>query len=256
MPFKKHPSLKQIPEKSKIWRYITLARFISLLQRKQLYFHNIRGFDDPFEGRYTPIDFDPEKNPNYRIAFNNAKIDLDMEKAKFINAWHISDFESEAMWELYTNKKEGIAIQSTYSRIKNSFKSSEEIIYIGKVRYLDRRNELTDLSDKDGILVNFVKDISYEFEKELRVLLYLPKSNDQTLKKDNTIDTNTRIKWDNALKNGGIYVQTDLDELIEGILISPFAEKWFTEVVESILEKYKIGKNKLLKSSFSWHPMY
>ena len=58
MPFKKHQSLENVPDNSKIWRYITLARFISLLERKQLYFHNIRGFEDRFVGWYTPVDFD------------------------------------------------------------------------------------------------------------------------------------------------------------------------------------------------------
>ncbi len=250
MPFKKHQSLENVPDNSKIWRYITLARFISLLERKQLYFHNIRGFEDRFEGRYTPVDFDPEKNPNYRIAYDNAKIDLNIERAKFINAWHLNDFESEAMWELYTNKLEGIAIQSTFLRLKNSFKHCQEIVYIGKVEYKDRRNELTDLSDKDGILVNFVKDVSYEFEKELRVLLHLP------AKITEKINNKTKAKWENAVKNGGIYANVDLEKLIGGVLISPFAEKWFTEVVEGILEKYEIGKNKIVKSSLSWNPLY
>ncbi|MCU4716445.1 hypothetical protein OCE25_29900 [Bacillus cereus] len=41
--------------------------------------------------------------------------------------------ESAAMWDLYVKSGEGIAVQTTFGRIKQSLDCREEDIYIGKV---------------------------------------------------------------------------------------------------------------------------
>ena len=53
-----------------------------------------------------------------------------------VNCWHENEHESAAMWKLYIKSVEGIAIQSTYSKLKKSF-INDEIIFIGKVKYID-----------------------------------------------------------------------------------------------------------------------
>lgn len=42
-------------------------------------------------------------------------------------------------------------------------------------------------------------------------------------------------------------MSTDLDILIENIYVSPSAEKWFKEVLESLVSKYGLSK-KVIKS--------
>lgn len=60
------------------------------------------------------------------------------------------------------------------------------------------------------------KRLSFEFEKEVRAIIF-----------DHT-------------KSGdlGIEVAVDLSELLKGVYISPYAPKWFKEIVEDILSKY------------------
>src|SRR5258705_185923 len=38
-----------------------------------------------------------------------------------IISWHMNEFESAAMWQLYANFDEGIAIRSTYKRLRDCF---------------------------------------------------------------------------------------------------------------------------------------
>ena len=52
-----------------------------------------------------------------------------------------------------------------------------------------------------------------------------------------------RIVNPKELTDKGKYVSSELDILIENIYVSPSAEKWFKEVVESLVSKYGLSKN-------------
>ncbi|GEM_PF-5423954 len=73
-------------------------------------------------------------------------------KTKFINCWHLNDFESAAMWDFYLKSNEGIAIQTTFDRFKRSLNRSKEEIYMGKVKPF------------------FTKRISFSHENDVRLL--------------------------------------------------------------------------------------
>lgn len=40
----------------------------------------------------------------------------------------------------------------------------------------------------------------------------------------------------------GVEKEVDVEKLIEGIYISPYAPKWFEDVVRDITEKYELNK--------------
>jgi hypothetical protein len=39
-----------------------------------------------------------------------------------ISSWHINEYESFAMWQIFTQNSEGLAIQSTIGRLKKALK--------------------------------------------------------------------------------------------------------------------------------------
>jgi len=100
-----------------IWRYLNLDKFISLLERKSLFFCRADRFSDPFEGSL------PKREADYRIvnqeqasifygkpfnreqAFENiiamAEMHKNLKRAVVINCWHINKHESDGMWQLY-----------------------------------------------------------------------------------------------------------------------------------------------------------
>lgn len=71
------------------------------------------------------------------------------------------------MWELYVRAGEGIAVQSTFDRLKRAFAFTDQGIYIGKVRYIDYRREKV-LPNNSTIAPVFYKRKSFEHERELR----------------------------------------------------------------------------------------
>ena len=55
-----------------------------------------------------------------------------------VSSWHINEYESFAMWQIFTQNSEGLAIQSTTGRLQKALeveKKSKQ--YIGSVKYID-----------------------------------------------------------------------------------------------------------------------
>jgi Protein of unknown function (DUF2971) len=165
-----------------------------------------------------------------------------------INPWHYNEYESAAMWSLYSHENAGIAIQSTTRRLSECFKdNNEDPIWIGKVQYLDfsvdRMNEWS-----NNLFQAFVtKRKSFEYEKEIRAVTCLPddKVSRHLLANTATEESNVfspckRTVNPKELTDKGKYVSADLLTLVEKVYVAPCAESWFEEVVESLLSKYDL----------------
>jgi hypothetical protein len=210
-----------IPQTSeKVWRYMDLAKFISLIDKEQLFFSRVDMFGDPYEGILPSV--------------SQRTTNLDRRRRSIlVNSWHLSEYESAAMWAIYSQVNSGIAIQSTYGRLDECFEKTPDPVYIGKVKYIDYSREQI---DDRNILLPFVhKRKSFAYENELRVI---------------TVTPNGRHIQDSLEGEQGKYVKVDLGKLIERIYVSPRAPPWLGELVKSILERfghesYKVRVSKL-----------
>lgn len=220
----------------KIWRYMDLAKFISLLITESLYFPCPSEFDDPFEGflprshieAYSKIlndVFGPIIELRNQLAKQfSGTIDLQQVDDKIsslslldaskkadkkfgISCWHKSEYESEAMWRLYSASGQGIAIESTIKRLKDSLGNIKGLI-IDSVRYMDFDNDPIEKGHRHYGL--FIKRKSFEHEKELRATLLLSE------------------------EGQGTFVKCNLDELITNVHISPLAPTYFKDVVVAL----------------------
>lgn len=131
--YEKHPIfVAPEDENEPIWRYIDLGKFIFLLDRKALYFTRSDKFNDMFEGSYSKFNIENRHNI-YKDADKLVelipKITKDSRKYIFINCWHMNQYESAAMWNIYSKTSESIAIQSSFKRLKDSFNSNSKKIY-------------------------------------------------------------------------------------------------------------------------------
>lgn len=249
--YKEHV-LFETPENkdAKIWRYMDFAKFLSLLERESLYFARVDKLNDPFEGSYSKYNISTRPN-----VYNIEKEQLQMisKHAKkireftFINCWHISDNESEAMWSLYLKSNEGIAIQSTFKNLTESFqKCIEHDIFIGKVKYIDYDK---DWLPEGNLFYPFLhKRLSFVHEQEIRALIM----------NFNDIPSEINIvefeRYNPKISNG-IYIPIDIEILIEKIYISPTTPEWFGDLVKSIINRYKLNKE-VIKSDLSKDPVY
>lgn len=226
--YEDHPDLKKPdnPE-TKIWHYMDFTKFVSLLDRQALFFARYDKFSDPFEGTYSKRSF--HENREFFLAF--YKHYTAWRNYVIFNCWHINDHESAAMWELYLRGNLGITIQSSVKRLMESFEIDlENTTSIGKVEYIDYESQAIPLGNAFFPFMHKRKD--YEHERELRAV---------TIKRFPSSEDNKIIVPKQFLEIGGDYIPILLDVLIERVLISPNAPRWFTELVESIKNKYGIN---------------
>lgn len=230
-----------------IWRYMDFTKFVSLLDRSALFFARADKFKDPFEGSWTKKNFERMtvalKSVDVLGADHIREFFKNLREHTFINCWHLSTEESAALWKLYLKSDEGIAIRSTFfhlnSELKRNYKKND--LYISEVKYI---NYKTYNMPEGNILAPFIhKRTSFIHEKEVRAIIQ------QLPIKDGTIDWNLKPPED------GIYINIDPNVIIDMVYVSPNAQQWFKDLVESILKKY--GLSKVVKrSSLSDDPIF
>lgn len=298
MPFKQQPPFIAInDENKKLWRYLSLSKFISLLQTKSLFLTNldqlIRG--DPFEGalpnshfvhrNWKNIDDLPQeirgKLNNYLrkedygnelLGFQNLlklrndriKNTLVSRKSYFINCWHINTIESFAMWEIYSDKNEGIAIKTSERKLQESLRNEKKDIQGGKVSYGDFEDHNFKIDEMSGFSPILNKRSSYSYENEYR-LIYWDTSVTHNYAKNGVLKSrNQYFKVDSANASAGksyedieatevckgIQIQCDIEHLLEDVYVSPLAQDWFKDLVQDLIYKYglnlEVKRSKLL----------
>jgi hypothetical protein len=266
-----HPAFRLPPDiDGKIWQYMELAEFVSMLNRKALFFVKANKLRDPYEGIVPQFNHvmrsmadrerqgqEQEQNlqnqykineVNQRIAKTMAEQFQRYRQLVLINPWHYNEYESAAMWNLYSHENAGIAIQSTTRRLSQCFNgNNEDIIWIGKVQYLDFSKEW--MNEWNNLFEAFVtKRKSFEYENEIRAVTCIPDdnlshellANASSTEGSNIFSSRERTVNPTELTDKGKYVRADLEILVEKVYVAPYAESWFEEVVQSLLSKYDL----------------
>ena len=101
-------------------RYMDFLKFVDLLQQRALWFTRLDQFPDPYEGLLTTPTAEffaaARSRTGYRGGVNYEKF----RKLRCVNCRHMNDYESAAMWDLYS-KAGGVAIRSRFCRLAESF---------------------------------------------------------------------------------------------------------------------------------------
>ncbi len=252
----KFNALKKPVLETKIWRYMDFTKLVSVLSKSALYFTREDLLDDAFEGsipkafrpqitseiktlcrEFNPKDYKKElkeiRNAHKSIHQVHSAMIRAERKLTFINSWHMNEIESVAMWRLYLKSAEGVAFQSTFKKLSESFIEKEKVNF-GMINYVDDFSD--DFNVKDEFLYHLefpfmFKRKCFEYEKELRAFIL-------------TEPVTEKAKKQYLKKQGirgmpeGLDEQVDLKMLVERIYVSPTAGKWFVELVKSVVKKY------------------
>lgn len=268
MPYIANPALSP---STKIYRYMDLAKFLSLIHQKYLYFAKASSYEDSLEGMPTELDRymsgdmpelldlslnsiwptstprTHEENLQKDIATSAA---LDLVQNRTVNTilgavrasdypddislfeavsnwvdvscWHTdaSDSESMAMWKIYGAGSAAVCVESTLQDVVSSMEIPEDRqVYAGKITYLDYKNDY--VGDEDFLRVFFQKSKFYDYEKELRIVIY-PAGN-------------TDPKTVRSAK--GTKVDVDPKKIIKSVLVSPASSLWFHDLIEKVLKE-------------------
>ena len=216
--YQDHPLLEPPPEGAVLWRYMDFTKFVSLLETSALFFCRPDQLGDPFEGSIssaTPPLLAGEPQVGSPIKQGNLDFRWFTRLAR-VSCWHMGESESEAMWRLYTRERDGVAIKTIFGRFKEAL-VGEEGVSVSRVWYRDYRTDRIPFGN--ALLPLFHKRLTFQHEQEVRAVYLGVPSDDAT----------------------GGYFKVDLLELVEEIVVAPFAEDWFVDLVRSLAERHGIG---------------
>jgi hypothetical protein len=211
-----NPNIK-LPENpgTVVWKYLDLSKFLDLLISQKLFMSRSDKFEDQYEGTFSEPTFEEMK----KLSADNPEF-LDYYKTHrekvVVSSWHINEYESFAMWQIFTQNSEGLAIQSTLGRLQKAL--APETVFeqqIGQVNYIDYKKEYIPFDD---IFFPFLfKRKSFQYEREIRIISDLSKNN--------------------ITINEGLKINVDIRQLIEKIYIHPKSENWYKNLVIQLMKQ-------------------
>ncbi|MGY5800585.1 DUF2971 domain-containing protein [Rhizobium sp. LEGMi12c] len=265
MPIEDHPNVPPTPgDEQIIWRFMTLEKLLSLLVTSSIYLTQVEKLrmDDPFESQFTQAHVNlfnlVQTNPSFAELFFREQTQGRGEAAAdylrnltaihtpatlqeaaersarfcYANCWHINDHESAALWRLYSSNDAGVAIRTTIGRLKNALLTTDRILYLGEVQYIDFNKEIIALDN--AINPIFRKRMSFAHERELRL---------------------ATMEFNVTKQTAGISVPCGLEILIGELVVSPLAADWFVDTVRQVVGKF-VSAPMVRKSSLFTGPSY
>jgi hypothetical protein len=228
--FEYHQSFPQPSDPSVLaWRYMDLAKLMSMVLKRELYLRRLDLLPDRYEGLY------PRRvrralaehyathglTENEAIEIANHRVDFSKETRQmmYVNCWHLGDYESEAMWRIYCGDDSGLAIVLSYENLRTLI--STDSAWIGEVQYLDYESDL--LSPGNAFKVALHKRIEFSHEKEARIVSF----GNVAFATPADRPTAISIPWQ--------------VEAIQKIVVSPYAARWYLEMVRDVVERLAPG---------------
>jgi hypothetical protein len=242
-----------------LWRYLDLAKYISLLHSSALHFCRADNFlNDPFEGAtgYKAMrHFWEQKERDFITAamkqgsvqagkpIDDSEITREADRfvtgqrdnrtlyeprRTFITCWHSNADESDAMWQIYSRRNQYmVALKTTVERLDNALGECSDN-EIGEVNYVDYQSFYPVLGQQF-----WYKRKSFAHEREVRAIIKL---------------------WD-GIDADGILEPVQLDVLVEQVILGPESPDWFEGIVRSITEKYT-QKFSIQRSNMDAEPFF
>lgn len=226
----------------KIWRYMDLARFVSLLHESALWFSRLDKLPDPLEGTWPhsnaqrlsdAIHHAPDPLATRRMLLGDQR----RRRAEVaVNCWHMNDHESAAMWSAYVRTGQGVCIQSTYAKLCGALGDARAPIFVGEIEYLDYA-KCGAVDEGNLFSLTMKKDIAYSFEQELRATIWstlLPVAG-KTIDEQLSDIKKVRRRW-----RHGDYIGVDLSELFDSVRLAPHTPSWLVRGVVGLLKDRRI----------------
>lgn len=246
MPFENNSEIEiagLAPKDDEIaWRYMDLVSLVSLLETKSLFFRLPGFFEDPWEGCFqqhrTPLDAQKTYSglKGFAELFGGGLFEDLVRYGVGVNCWHLNTVESEAMWKLYAKDGFGVSVHLSVGDLKECFRDVRAPVILSRVAYID---DYADASDETPNVPPFVlKRGSFRHENEMRAIV-----NPDELGNAGDIDLSTA-----SSKHKGVLVEIVPEILLKRVVVSPFAEPWYVELVSLLLKRCGVTTSEVRKS--------
>ena len=219
-----------LDDKAILWRYMDIAKFISMLEQEAIWLARADTFGDKHEGRFPNEmrDYTIKVYEGFEDKTNSPVKDAEdfqdyLVKNTFISCWHHNLEENMVMWEIYGKDKNAIAIQTTVEGIRDNIDSSSLSGHALIFKDVIYKNA----DEISGVLLYedcfFRKRRHFSFEREVRI----------------SLDT---YSHENPTKNNpyGYKLPVFLSGMIDKVLVHPDSSGWFLDAVNSVTSKYEL----------------
>ena len=122
---------EDLKEKQILWRYMELAKFVSMLEQNALWLARADTFKDRHEGRFPDEmrKFIEKAYEKFDDSDPSPVKDVDdfqdyLVKNTFVSCWHKNFDENMVMWEIYGRDNNAVAIQTYVGNIENNINAS------------------------------------------------------------------------------------------------------------------------------------
>jgi hypothetical protein len=235
-----HPAFPQPTNSAAaIWRYLTLNKFQWLANEARLFMPTAAHLGDPLEGTQPTgdshwwqslIDRASSEQERRTIEHNRQLISrfaAAFRTRYYVSCWHLNETVNPAMWRLYADSPESIAVRTTVAKLREALPA---YVDIGLVRYIDYAvDRLPTLNILEYITH---KNTAFEHERELRAVAMHPVV-------EGLDQQHFRQHYIEADNNPALRVfapPVDVAALVDLVLVHPEAPDLFLESVRSLCE--------------------
>lgn len=227
------------------------------------FYRSMFNFRDPISRRkIIPVEFGRTKitgDRNLDLRNIRKEFQKDYEFLKqglFVNCWCIGDHELYTMWKSYTENAAGIAIRSTFYKLKETLDNSD-VIVAGKIKYLNFDAISSNIPKPVPIFFKggtvavlkdmlFTKTKYYETERELRLIYSDADFFNQFQLPDIDLTKNNKDLFKLS--------KIKLDDFIDNVILHPGATGEFYEKVRTISLSCDIPIAKIVFSALDTKP--
>lgn len=257
-----HDAFRQ-PESDEIevWRYLTLPKFLNLVTARALPLARADTLGDALEGS-VPKGYGKKVLGKFVEGAKQIQQELvekgelphelgvgDLEhqlapqikvrRLAYIRGSHISCWrwgeESEAMWRLYCGPEAGVAIVTTYKKLRESL-TPDPATRPGLVNYIDfEKDSLPSLNFMHPLMH---KRAAFAHEQEMRIVRFREAEVEMLM-----------VPEPKVLPPAIRFVQPwNPETVLERVVVSPYASDWYFDTIEKIL----FSINPPLASRLTW----
>ena len=202
----------------RLFRYMPLAQFISIIENQKLYLRKVKLWDDPWE---APDDQLPLDRGDGNLVFTESLITSSM-----IGQCWTYEKDSDAMWRIYSPDRQGVMIETTannFSLIQDLRHASlAKVIYYNKGNYREKRYEVSQNRSYIHAGDLALKREAFKHENEVRLLVCLQAYHE------------LENPWDISAMGFDI----DINQFILSVTFDPRADDWFVDT----MKKYCMSK--------------
>jgi hypothetical protein len=206
---------------------MSFSRFVWLLQKKRLWLARADTLGDPWEislagdqlahviSRHPPTTLPLPKVMPEPAMQRSERIIRTWRRRTFISCWSASEHESHALWRIYCPPAEGVAIQTTFAKLKDS---------VGDVPLLPVVYETPGSRKVTPTLLDLAskKRPMFAYEQEVRVVLAADGEGEADPKREVL----------------GRILEWDPEKIVESVRVHPEANSSFMETVTAVVRHY------------------